>query len=350
MNYKETLFFIAKCLTINQEQHNLKLVSETIVSKSVNWDDVVKVSTAHYVFPALYCNLKRANLLTYLPNKLVGYMKHITDLNRERNLEIIKQAKEINEILVHNNVQPIFLKGTAFLLQEMYNDPAERMLGDIDFLVAKNQFDKAIEILKNDNYERISDKLYSPIITKHYPRLFNKNKLSAVEIHIDVIKPSLSEEFNYESLKEFFITDKEFIFLGKSDQLALTILAKQYNDNGKYFKTISLRNSYDVFKLSNFSNSFHFENTYSFYRDLLNPYLSITSHTFNTKSIYFKDDVKSRFFKKIFLLKIKNSLYSKLHNFFLKKMIYIQLKFLGLIRFTKNKEFRQYYIKKISNS
>ena len=24
----------------------------------IDWDAVVKVSTAHYVFPALYCNLK----------------------------------------------------------------------------------------------------------------------------------------------------------------------------------------------------------------------------------------------------------------------------------------------------
>ena len=45
----------------------------------------MKVSTAHYVFPALYCNLKRANFLKYLPADLVEYMKFITNLNKERN-------------------------------------------------------------------------------------------------------------------------------------------------------------------------------------------------------------------------------------------------------------------------
>jgi hypothetical protein len=46
------------------------------------------------VFPALYCNLQRANFLHYLPEELVTYMKHITNLNRERNEEIITLARE----------------------------------------------------------------------------------------------------------------------------------------------------------------------------------------------------------------------------------------------------------------
>ena len=104
MTYKETLFFIGKCLTINHESQNKLIVEEKLKSESVDWDEVVKVSTSHYVFPALYCNLKRANFLEYLPEDLVGYMKHITDLNRERNQQIIEQAKEINSLLLENNI------------------------------------------------------------------------------------------------------------------------------------------------------------------------------------------------------------------------------------------------------
>ena len=99
MNYKETLFFVGKCLTISHEEHNKIIVENQLKSGNVNWDNVVKLSTEHYVFPALYCNLKRAKFLHYLPKELVNYMEHITDLNRERNLQIIEQAKEINELL-----------------------------------------------------------------------------------------------------------------------------------------------------------------------------------------------------------------------------------------------------------
>lgn len=75
---------------------------------SINWDQVVKLSTSHYVFPALYCNLKRADFLKYLPEDLIVYMEEITNLNRDRNTAIIQQANELNDLLVKNDCTPIF--------------------------------------------------------------------------------------------------------------------------------------------------------------------------------------------------------------------------------------------------
>ena len=94
MNYKETLFFIAKCLTISLEEKNRDEIEFILKTTDVDWDAVVKVSTAHYVFPAIYCNFKRADFLKYLPADLVEYMKHITYLNRDTNTQILLQAQE----------------------------------------------------------------------------------------------------------------------------------------------------------------------------------------------------------------------------------------------------------------
>ena len=63
MNYKETLYFIAKCLTISLEENNRQEIEIILKTTDVDWDAVVKLSTAHYVFSALYCNLKRADFL-----------------------------------------------------------------------------------------------------------------------------------------------------------------------------------------------------------------------------------------------------------------------------------------------
>ncbi len=90
MNYKEALFFIGKCLTINHEELNKVLIEKELKNNSVDWDEVVKLSTAHYVFPALYCNLKRVGFLHYLPADLIEYMKNITDLNRAKEIKIAK--------------------------------------------------------------------------------------------------------------------------------------------------------------------------------------------------------------------------------------------------------------------
>ena len=140
MNYKETLFFIAKSLTISLEDKNRQVIEKQLQSGTIDWDAVVKVSTSHYVFPALYCNLKRADFLKYLPADLVEYMIHITNLNRDRNTQIIQQAKELNILLLAHNIRPIFLKGTGNLLEGLYEDDGERMVGDIDFLFSEEDF------------------------------------------------------------------------------------------------------------------------------------------------------------------------------------------------------------------
>jgi len=350
MTYKETLFFIGKCLTISHEEENLQSVTEQIKTNNVDWDAVVKVSTSHYVFPALYCNLLRANLLSYLPEELVAYMKHITDLNRERNLQIIEQAKEINELLTKNDIRPIFLKGTGNLLSGLYEDVAERMVGDIDFIIPEKHFEPTINIFKNIEYQRTSDKIFNPIIVKHYPRLYNKKKIAAVEIHIDMVKKNLSNIFNYTTCKEDFLTEGSFAFLGKSDQLILAILAKQYNDYGQYYKTISLRNSYDVFLLSQDVNTSSFKKKHRFHDKILNPYLALSSNVLHSKSINYINNKKARKFLKVSLLKMKFPLYHRLHNSFFQITIYLKLKFLGLLRFVNSKEFRNYYLNKISNA
>jgi hypothetical protein len=61
MTDKETFYFVAKCLTISLESKNKKDIKNQLETTSINWDQVVKLSTGHYVFPALYCNLKRAD-------------------------------------------------------------------------------------------------------------------------------------------------------------------------------------------------------------------------------------------------------------------------------------------------
>ena len=194
MNYKDTLFFIGKCLTITHEKHNRFLVEEQLKKGNINWDNIVKVSTSHYVFPALYCNLKRVDFLKYLPDDLVEYMKYITDLNRERNQQIIEQAKEINELLTSKGITPIFLKGTGNLLEGLYDDIAERMVGDIDFLVEKNLADEANKILVSSGYTEKISELFDD--HRHLPRIVNPKRIAAIEIHKEMLISRPSTVFN----------------------------------------------------------------------------------------------------------------------------------------------------------
>ncbi len=247
MTSKETLFFIGKCLTINHEEHNKVLVESILETDEINWDDVVKISTAHYVFPALYCNLKKADFLDYLPDDLAEYMQHITDLNRERNEQIITQAKELNELLLKNDITPIFLKGTGNLLEGLYDDIAERMVGDIDFLVAEKDCFKAFNLLQETGYVKIGE-LYDE--HRHLPRLTHPKKIAAIELHREMLRKEKSVYFNFDSIKNSTITINNMHFLSFKNQIKLTIFSKFINDDAYQLKTISLRPAYDILCLS----------------------------------------------------------------------------------------------------
>ena len=230
------------------------MIENQLKTSSINWEDIVKLSTSHYVLPALYCNLKRADFLKYLPSDLVEYMQYITDLNRDRNKQIITQAKELNQLLLSNNITPVFLKGTCNIVEGLYEDIAERMVGDIDFIFSKQDYPKAIQILKGDDYNLLIKQDYY-LTSKHYPRLIKQGKINAIEIHKDLLIEKYSDEFNYTFINKDVQKINTFNVLSFENQLTLSIAATQINDYGFHYKRIALRNAYDVFLLSKKSNA-----------------------------------------------------------------------------------------------
>jgi hypothetical protein len=229
LNYKETFFFIAKCLTISLEEKNRDEIELMLKTTDVDWGAVVKVSTAHYVFPALYCNLKRADFLHYLPQELINYMEHITNLNRERNQQIITQAKHLNTLLLKNNITPIFLKGTGNLIEGLYEDIGERMVGDIDFLLSQKDYFKTIDVLKSDNYSKPDNQLNYFTGFRHYPKLVKPASIAAVEIHNEVTIEKHRSEFNYKIINKDTQLINDFSIMSFENQLSLSIISSQIN-------------------------------------------------------------------------------------------------------------------------
>ena len=278
MNYKETLYFIAKCLTISLEEKNRDEIEFVLKTSEIDWDAVVKVSTSHYVFPALYCNFKRADFLKYLPVDLVKYMKYITDLNRDRNVQIIQQAQKLNSLLLANNITPIFLKGTGNLLAGIYEDIAERMVGDIDLIFLKKDYPKAITLLREFGYDK---EIHQELPSRHYPRILRKDSIAGVEIHKDLLLEKYVNEFNYSFVLKDNQVINEFSVLSYANKLNLSIIANQINDHGFYYKIMALRNAYDVFLLSKKTNAKVAVNTLDKLFNPLNCFLAACYEVFN---------------------------------------------------------------------
>jgi hypothetical protein len=351
MNYKETLFFIAKCLTISHEEEAKTAVEQALKNNEVDWDTVVQVSTAHYVFPALYCHLKRADFLHYLPEELVNYMIHITNLNRERNLQIITQAKEINELLLANHITSIFLKGTGNLLEGLYDDIAERMVGDIDFLVSKENYQKTYDLLKASNYKNVTKDDYSFPQFKHQPRLNKEDRIAAVEVHKELLLEKYADEFNFDLVsKHTFKKADQITFMSFENQLCLSIIATQINDDGMYFKNIALRNAYDVFLLSKKTNPLKALKSFTKLYHPLNNFLSICSITFGgIESIQFEENDETKKHIKDFVNGLKNDVSTKKKHRKTSQILFIKQRLAIIKKALTRKDHRNWLLKRITD-
>jgi hypothetical protein len=328
VNYKETLFFIGKCLTIPSDDKNFKEASRLIKTKVVDWDEVVKLSTAHYVFTTLYCRFLSSNLLPFLPEDLVAFMKQLTEINRDRNQQIIDQAKEINILLQKHDIHPVFLKGTGNLLEELYHDIGERMVGDIDFIIRPEDYEDSIKILKKSGYKKVYDHDNRP--AKHYPRLFKEGSIAAIEIHKEIVKSPFESAFNYETIKDNVITKNGFSFLGFEDQLALSIIAKQINDDGQYFNGISLRNAFDVYCLSQKVDALNAIKKLDQIFHPLNNFLTLCHFAVSNTINYLKNDVSSQYLATFDKL-MTDDKYRKKHHKKWKRKLFWRLR-LGIVR------------------
>lgn len=340
MNYKEALFFIGKSLTINHEKHNKIIVEKELISNNIDWDAIVKVSTAHFVFPALYCNLKKAKFLHYLPSDLVDYMKHITDLNRERNQQIIDQAKEINELLLANNITPIFLKGTGNLLEGLYDDIAERMVGDIDIIIDLKDISKSKKILIEKGYSQNTLLLETH---RHIPRLVNKNKIGAIEIHKHVILENLRNIFNFKILKKDLLLVENFHILSYDNQLNMSIISKQINDKGYSYIDSSLRNAFDVFL---FSKKTIAKDAFKDFQKIYNPincFLASCYIIFNKPvSLKYTETKQTKKYLKKFNKLLSNSKYRNKRKKRISLYFSIKEKSIILLKSVTNKNYRKW--------
>ncbi len=345
MNYSDALFFIGKCLTLGCYPERKEEVQEIVRSGQVEWERVVWVSTGQFVFPALYLQLKRAGLLLELPSDLVEYMEEFASANRERNQQIINEAHEIAALLNEKGISPIFLKGTAHLLEGLYQDIAERMVGDIDFLVGEADMEKAAEILVGTGYEPLAE--YNPknlVITKHYPRLKNDNRTAAVEVHRQILHFPYYQEFDgsilVKSARRLDLPGSVCV-LGAEHQVIHNILNVQANDNGYYYAQIFLRQQYDLLLISQKINPLTVVHDFGKFYNRMNGNLALTNKIFgNPASIPYDDTWQARFFLRRIRRNINHPAWAKFSHSFL----YYNMRFASypkqIIRALFNKEAR----------
>jgi hypothetical protein len=327
LEYKDAFIFVSSCLALDEEV-NKKLVYSQISSSKFDWEKIVKLSTRQLVFPAIYFNLKKYNFLELVPNDLVSYMSYVSNLNLERNKSVIKQAKKINELLKKNEINPIFLKGVSHLLVGLYDDESQRMIGDIDFLVSKEQYSLTIKILKESGYKKLHKDKIDFADARHYPRLVKDDEIAAIEVHDELLRPNRLGVFDYNIIKEDLLIEDGFTHLSIQNQIKYNILTNQINDYGLLLNTFSLRKAYDVLLLSSTLNKeLDLTQNGKKFSKILKNYLVLCYKIFNEPKVM-RFDSKEFNKKKLnsSLKKIYGLSNRRLNDFFIKIYLYLRIR------------------------
>lgn len=226
-------------------------------AKQIFWDRLVKIGSENLVLPAIYGALKRKKLQPHIPIDLWSYLEKITDLNQKRNTEISKQIAFLSQLFNKHQTEHVFLKGAAMLIIKKYDAVSERMLGDIDILVAENDLPEAQQILFDFGYieqakkeKRLRPNVITQSTRRHLERLIHPNFIASVELHKSVLNQNKCDYLPSEEILKDRQKTIEGCWIPSENHLwQHAILNWQYNDKGYEFNWLTLRTVLDVLYL-----------------------------------------------------------------------------------------------------
>ena len=142
----------------------------------------VEFSSREKLAPTLAKAIEELALEKYLPADLVVWLQLARRRNMERNECILDEIEKFTRHLNEIGVSPCFLKGAAYILDDVYGDIGDRFFVDVDCLLPEGQLSEAFERLLKVGYtpweiEGISDS------SAHLHPLFSPTYEVSFELH-----------------------------------------------------------------------------------------------------------------------------------------------------------------------
>ena len=254
MTNKELFYLTGKCMMLDEVPAFKNEITQKIQEGSVDWRKFVALCSNHLILPAIYLKFRSHGIIELLPADLSEYLKYIYELNLSRNNQILEQLEDLTIILNKSEIYPVFLKGSAHLLDELYSDHGERIMGDIDFLVPEKEYLKTVGLLEKEGYVNISPypAYFEVESLKHYPPVFKEGFPAYLEIHQALTEHRLSW-FN----PRIATTDKKTVkpfkgcyVLSDHYKIIHNFVHTQLHHGGHINGLVSIRDLYDLFLLS----------------------------------------------------------------------------------------------------
>jgi hypothetical protein len=185
MRFRATLDIIDRCLTVAASTVELDVCRQALWDDRTDWLAVISLANQHLVTPALWTAFTRYDLCQQLPDDVRGYLSLLHMRNADRNDRIRKQCIEIGRILSEVGIKAVLLKGVAWLFDDSLEAASDRMMRDIDLLVASEKVEVAARVLVGAGYKDSGESLVEANHYHYAPLLPPAGDIS-VEIHRDL--------------------------------------------------------------------------------------------------------------------------------------------------------------------
>ena len=139
-----------------------------------DWDKTVQVAAREQILPSLHTKLRG-------PPEISDFLESIHELNAERNRQLLGEVETLASLLNQAGIEPVLLKGSAYLVTGVYPDSGDRFLQDIDLLASRHQSAQSFEIIRRSGYEPY---LPNPtVLVHHHHPILTKIHRVPVEVH-----------------------------------------------------------------------------------------------------------------------------------------------------------------------
>jgi hypothetical protein len=117
-------------------------------------ESLFSLAVTEALLPTLYPRLRDLRRLHQLPPKIASFLQTVTQLNAERNQFVLDELQAFATILNRHDIQPLVLKGAAYLLTGVYanDDLGSRYLYDVDLAIPESQMAVADTALHQAGY------------------------------------------------------------------------------------------------------------------------------------------------------------------------------------------------------
>jgi hypothetical protein len=178
-----------------------------------DWEQLFAEATEEALLPALYSRARELQVDTSLPPSILDFLSSVDLLNADRNDAILKEVKLAVRLLNEVHIEPVLLKGAAYLATGVYKRPAARYLADVDLLIPEGQITQAAQVLIANGFE-IEDNDPFSHFRHHHPPLMRHGAVH-LELHhtltmsqadtlltaSDLIESSMSAELQGSSVR-----------------------------------------------------------------------------------------------------------------------------------------------------